>query len=270
VIYFTPADRDYPTGFNIMESVQQEMKAVVASGVVGVFKKIFGESWGPRLEYILRNAILAVLDYPNSTLLGVMRVLTDTSFRRLVVNEIKDPVIKDFFINEYEKYDPKFRQEAIAPIQNKVGQFLSSAVIRNIVGQPKSSFRIDEVMNSGKILLVDLSIGKIGEDNSALLGAMLITKIQLAAMSRAYISEEERRDFYLYVDEFQNFATDSFAVILSEARKYRLNLIMTNQYISQMPEPVAFRPGRRCGPNSRPHYRCRLFRACRQVVQFRS
>jgi hypothetical protein len=151
---------------------------------------------------------------------------------------VKDPVIRDFFINEYEKYEPKFRQEAIAPIQNKVGQFLSSSIIRNIVGQPKSTLRIDDIMNSGKILLADLSTGKIGEDNSALLGSMLITKIQLAAMGRTKIAEDERRDFYLYVDEFQNFATDSFATILSEARKYRLNLVMVNQYISQMPETV--------------------------------
>lgn len=240
VVYFNPADYENPVAFNVLENNDNnpEMKNVIASGVVGIFKKIFGESWGPRLEYILRNAILAVLEYPNSTLLSVMRILTDNAYRRLVLSEVKDPVIRDFFINEYEKYEPKFRQEAIAPIQNKVGQFLSSSIIRNIVGQPKSTLRIDEIMNSGKILLADLSTGKIGEDNSALLGSMLITKIQLAAMGRTKIAEDERRDFYLYVDEFQNFATDSFATILSEARKYRLNLVMVNQYISQMPETV--------------------------------
>lgn len=239
VIYFNPADVDFPIGFNILESVNPELRAIVASGAVGIFKKIFGESWGPRLEYILRNAILALLDYPNSTLIGVMRILTDTAYRRVVVSNITDPVIKDFFVNEYEKYDPKFRNEAIAPIQNKVGQFLSSSIIRNVVGQPKSSMDISQIMDTGKILLADLSTGKIGEDNSALLGSMLITKIQLAAMQRAYVSEAERRDFYLYVDEFQNFATDSFATILSEARKYHLNLVMTNQYISQLSEAVA-------------------------------
>ncbi|MEX1051977.1 MAG: type IV secretion system DNA-binding domain-containing protein [Patescibacteria group bacterium] len=239
VVYFNPADRDFPIGFNILENINPEMQSVVASGVVGIFKKIFGESWGPRLEYILRNAILALLDSPNSTLLGVMRILTDNAYRRKVVNEIKDPVIRDFFINEYEKYEPKFRQEAIAPIQNKVGQFLSSSVIRNIVGQPKSAIDIRQIMDEGKILLADLSTGKIGEDNSALLGSMLITKVQLAAMSRTNVDEQQRRDFYLYVDEFQNFATDSFATILSEARKYRLNLVMINQYTSQMPETVA-------------------------------
>jgi hypothetical protein len=239
VVYFNPADHDFPIGFNILENVQPEMQNVVASGVVGIFKKIFGESWGPRLEYILRNSVLALLEYPNSTLLGVMRILTDNAYRRKVISVLKDPVIKDFFVNEYEKYEPKFRQEAIAPIQNKVGQFLSSSTIRNIVGQPRSTMDIRKIMDEGKILLADLSTGKIGEDNSALLGSMLITKIQLAAMGRTNVAEEDRRDFYLYVDEFQNFATDSFATILSEARKYRLNLVMINQYISQMPETVA-------------------------------
>lgn len=239
VVYFNPSDSEHPIGFNILENVSPEHKNIISSGVVGVFKKIFGESWGPRLEYILRNVVLALLETPNSTLLGVMRILTDNSYRRLVVNNITDPVIKDFFVNEFEKYDAKFRQEAIAPIQNKVGQFLSSSVIRNIVGQPKSSLRISEIMDDGKILLADLSTGKIGEDNSALLGSMLITKIQLSAMQRAYLKEDQRRDFYLYVDEFQNFATDSFATILSEARKYHLNLVMTNQYISQLSEAVA-------------------------------
>ncbi len=239
VVIFSPADKEYPIAFNILENVDPDLKNIVASGVVGIFKKIFGESWGPRLEYILRNTVLALLDYPNATMLGILRVLNDPSYRLKVIEKIQDPVIKDFFINEFEKYDQKFRSEAIAPIQNKVGQFLSSSTIRNIVGQPKSSFNIEDIMNNGKILLLDLSIGRIGEDNSALLGSMMITKIQLAAMSRANLLPEQRKNFYLYVDEFQNFATDSFAVILSEARKYKLNLIMTNQYIAQMPETVA-------------------------------
>jgi len=239
VVYFNPSDREFPVGFNPLENVDPDLKNIVASGVVGIFKKIFGESWGPRLEYILRNAILALLEYPDSTLLGVMRILTDKDFRKGVVAKITDPVVKEFFVNEYDKWDQKFRLEAIQSIQNKVGQFLSSSTIRNVVGQPKSSFNIREVMDTGKILLLDLSIGRIGEDNASLLGAMMITKIQLAAMQRADVAEEKRRDFYLYVDEFQNFATESFAVILSEARKYHLNLIMTNQYIAQMPEIVA-------------------------------
>jgi hypothetical protein len=239
VVYFAPADRDYPIGFNLLESVDEEYKNIVASGIVGIFKKIFGESWGPRLEYILRNVVLGLLDYPGATMLSILKVLTDTKFRRGVIDKITDPVIKDFFLNEYEKYDQKFRTEAVAPIQNKVGQFLSSTVIRNIVGQESSSINIRNIMDEKKILLIDLSIGRIGEDNSALLGSMLITKIQMAAMSRADMKKEERQPFYLYVDEFQNFATDSFAVILSEARKYGLSLMMTNQYIAQMPETVA-------------------------------
>ncbi|MBM2821031.1 MAG: hypothetical protein HW405_791 [Candidatus Berkelbacteria bacterium] len=238
VILFSPADRLYPVGFNVLENVDPELKNIVASGVVGIFKKIFGESWGPRLEYILRNTILALLDYPDATMLGITKILVDQDFRNRVIEKIQDPVIKDFFVNEFEKYDPKFRTEAIAPIQNKVGQFLSSSTIRNIVGQPKSTINIEEIMNTGKILFLDLSIGEIGEDSSALLGAMMITKIQLAAMRRAIIPQEQRKDFYLYVDEFQNFATESFATILSEARKYRLNLIITHQYIAQVPEEV--------------------------------
>lgn len=239
VVYISPADRDFPVGFNLLESVNPEYKNIVASGIVGVFKKIFGESWGPRLEYILRNVVLGLLDYPNATMLSIIKVLTDTKYRREVVAKITDPVIRDFFINEYERYDQKFRTEAVAPIQNKVGQFLSSTIIRNIVGQEKSSVDLRALMDSKKIVLIDLSIGKIGEDNSALLGSMLITKIQMAAMTRADLSKEERIPFYLYVDEFQNFATDSFAVILSEARKYGLSLTVTNQYVAQMPETVS-------------------------------
>lgn len=239
VVYFNPADKEWPVGFNPLEAVDPELKNIVASGVVGIFKKIFGESWGPRLEYILRNALLACVDYKDSTLLSVMRLLTDKTYRDKVINAIDDPVVRDFFNNEYNKYDPRFQREAIAPIQNKVGQFLSSSTIRNIVGQPKSTIDLGEIMNSKKIFLVDLSVGKIGEDNSALLGAMIITKFQLAAMQRAKIPLAQRKDFYLYVDEFQNFATESFAIILSEARKYKLNLTMTNQYIAQMHEQVA-------------------------------
>lgn len=239
VVWFAPYDREYPVGFNVMDSVDEDLKSVIASGVVGIFKKIFGESWGPRLEYILRNAVLSLIGYPNATLLGVTRILVDKDYRKKVVETLNDPVLRDFWINEFDKYDIKFRTEAVAPIQNKVGQFLSSATIRNIVGQPLSTINMKEIMDARKILLVDLSIGKIGEDVSALLGAMVITKIQITALERANIVEADRVDFYLYVDEFQNFATDSFAVILSEARKYKLNLIMTNQFIAQMPEIVA-------------------------------
>lgn len=234
VIYFNPGDMDWSIAFNVMEAVDPRYKHLVASGLIGVFKKIWADSWGPRLEYVLRNAILALLDYPGSTLLGIMRMLVDKSFRKKVIDKIKDPVVKSFWVEEYSKYPDRFQAEAIAPIQNKVGQFLSISLIRNIVGQLKSKINMREVMDKKKILLLNLAKGKIGEDASALFGAMVITKLQLAAMSRVDIPEHERTDFYLYVDEFQNFATDAFADILSEARKYRLNLIIAHQYIGQL------------------------------------
>lgn len=238
VVYFDPADVDYPVAFNPLEAVDPQYKYLVASGLVSSLKKIWADSWGPRLEYILRNVILALLDYPSSTMLGIMRMLADKNYRKKVVDTIQDPVVKAFWVNEFANYNERFRSEAISPIQNKVGQFLSSSIIRNIVAQPKSTIDMRDIMDNGKILLINVSKGRIGEDNSALLGAMLITKIQLAAMDRAKIPEQDRRDFYLYVDEFQNFATESFATILSEARKYRLNLIVAHQYITQMEEVV--------------------------------
>jgi CxxC-x17-CxxC domain-containing protein len=238
VIYLNPADQNFPLAFNVMEAVNPEYRHLVASGLIGVFKKIWADSWGPRLEYILRNAILALLEYPGSTLLGVTRILVDKKYREKVVDNVSDPVVKQFWIEEFSKWNERVLQEVISPIQNKVGQFLSSSLIRNIVGQTQSSFNLREIMDSEKILILNLSKGRIGEDNSALLGAMMITKIQLAAMGRVDIPEENRRDFYLYVDEFQNFATESFANILSEARKYRLDLILANQYIAQIDERV--------------------------------
>lgn len=238
VIVFDPADRGFPVAFNLLENVDDDFKGMVASGFVGIFKKIFGNSWGPRLEHILRNTVLALLDYPNSTMLDIPKMLTETRFREKVVEYVTDPVIKDFWQLEFAQYDSKFRTEAVSPILNKVGQFLATATIRNIVGQPQSTIDIRQIMDQRKIMVVNLSRGKIGEDNSALLGAMMITKIQLAAMSRADVTVDQRPDCHLYVDEFQNFATDSFAVILSEARKYHLNLTIANQYIAQLPEEV--------------------------------
>ena len=238
VIYFNPADMEYPIAFNVVEQVAPHLRHLVASGLIGVFKKLWADSWGPRLEYILRNTILAILDYPDSTLLGVTRMLSDKVFRRKVIAKIQDPVVKAFWVNEFAGYADKFASEAVSPIQNKVGQFLSSSLIRNIVGQVKSSIDMREIMDEGKILIMNLSKGRIGEDNSSLLGSMMITKIQLAAMSRVNIPENQRKDFYLYIDEFQNFTTDSFANILSEARKYRLDLIMANQYIEQLGDVV--------------------------------
>ena len=238
VIYFNPADQKFPIAFNVMEAVDPEYRHLIASGLVGVFKKIWADSWGPRLEYILRNTILALLEYPGSTMLGIMRMLVDKKYRQRVIAKSTDPVVKSFWVDEFTQWNQGALQEVISPIQNKVGQFLSSSLIRNIVGQTKSSFDVRSVMDNQKILIMNLSKGRMGEDISALLGAMMITKIQLAAMERVDIPEEERRDFYLYVDEFQNFATESFANILSEARKYRLNLILANQYITQLEEPV--------------------------------
>lgn len=238
VIYFNPSDIDNPLALNVMEKVGPEYRHLVASGLVGVFKKIWADSWGPRLEYLLRNAILALLEYPSSTLLGVTRILVDKEYRDKVLEKVSDPVVKSFWTDEFSKYHDRLMADAIAPIQNKVGQFLSSALIRNIVGQTKSSFSVREVMDQEKILIMNLSKGRVGEDNSALLGAMMITKIQLAAMARVDTPEKERKDFYLYVDEFQNFATESFSNILSEARKYRLNLILAHQYIAQLEESV--------------------------------
>ncbi len=234
VIYFNPADVEYPIAFNILEAVEEDKKNLIASGMMGVFKKIWPDVWSARMEYILNNTILALLDYPGSTMLGVSRMMSDSDFRKRVYPAIKDPVVKGFWINEFDKWDDKFRKEAVAAIQNKVGQFLSSSVIRHVVGQPKSSIDLRDIMDNEKILIVNLSKGRIGEDSMRLLGGMLITKMQLAVMGRVDIPEEQRKDFYLYVDEFQNFANESFAGILSEARKYRLNLILTHQYINQL------------------------------------
>jgi len=238
VVVFDPSDRAYPIGFNLLEQVDDDFKGMVASGFVGIFKKIFGDSWGPRLEHILRNTVLALLDNPNSTMLDIPKMLTDNRFRDKVVDNVKDTVIKEFWVNEFAQYDAKFRTEAVSPILNKVGQFLATATIRNIVGQAHSKINIREIMDQEKILIINLSRGKIGEDNSALLGAMMITKIQLSAMSRADVTIDKRPESFLYVDEFQNFATDSFSVILSEARKYNLALTMANQYVEQLPEEV--------------------------------
>ncbi len=235
VVYFNPADVDYPIAFNILESVDDpHQKNLVASGLIGIFKKLWADSWGPRLEYLLRNAILALLDFPGATLLGVTRILVDKEYRKKVIDKTRDPVVKSFWTQEYPKYNQQFQVEAASPIQNKVGQFLSLSLIRNIIGQVKSAIDIRDIMDNKKILFLNLSKGRIGEDSSALLGAMMITKIQMAAMGRVDIPEDDREDFYLYVDEFQNFVTNSFADILSEARKYKLNLIIAHQYIAQL------------------------------------
>lgn len=238
VIYFNPDDVQYPIAFNPLEQVGTEYRHLVASGIMGVFKKIWPDVWSARMEYILNNSLLALLEYPGSTLLGIMRLLSDKEYRRKVVDNLQDPVVKSFWINEFARYTQKFETEATAAIQNKVGQFVTNPLIRNILGQSRSTVDLRKVMDEGRILIANLSKGKIGEDNSALIGSMLITKLQMGAMSRVDVPEEKRRDFFLYVDEFQNFATESFANVLSEARKYRLSLVLAHQYIEQLHEKV--------------------------------
>ncbi|MBU0531093.1 type IV secretion system DNA-binding domain-containing protein [Patescibacteria group bacterium] len=239
IVYFNPADVDHPVGFNVLEVVREDQKHLVASGLMLVFKKIWPDVWSARMEHIMNNCILALLENPGNTLLGINRLLVDRDFRRKIISNIKDPVVKSFWITEYEQWQDKFRSEAIAPIQNKVSQFLSTSLIRNIVGQVHSTVQPRDIMDNRQILVMNLSKGRIGEDASALLGGLMITRLQLAAMERVDIPEEDRQDFYLFIDEFQNFATDAFANILSEARKYHLNLIMAHQYIEQLEETVA-------------------------------
>lgn len=233
VIYFNPADTEFPMAFNPLEVNDPKLKTHTCSELIGVLKRMF-DSWGPRLEYILRYSILALLDYPDATMLDITRLLTEKKFRQEVLQYVIDPVVKNFWVIEFASWNDKFASEAVAPVLNKVGAFTANPLVRNIIGQPKSSFNVRNIIDEHKILLVNLSRGLVGEDNAALLGALLVTKIQLAAMGRADIPAAERHPFYLYVDEFQNFATDSFATILSEARKYGLYLTVANQYIAQM------------------------------------
>ena len=240
VVLFDPSDQGMPVALNPLECPDYTQKNLMASGIVEVFKKQFGFSWGPRLEYLLNYAVLTLIEVPGTTLLGVTRLLADTNYQKYIVHQINDPVIRDFWENEYKekKGNQRFISEALDPIQNKVGRFLASPTIRNILGQRNSTIKLDKIMDNGKILLVNLAKGKIGEDNANLLGAMIVSRLSFMAMQRVKMREEDRKDFYLYVDEFQNFASDSFANILSEARKYRLNLNITHQYTAQLPEEM--------------------------------
>ncbi len=239
VVYFNPADINYPMGFNILEVKNEEQKHLLVGGLMGTFKKIWPDVWSSRMEYILNNTLIVLIENPGSTLMGVNRLLSDKAYRKQIVGNAKDPVVKAFWMDEFASYSERYATEAVAPIQNKIGQFLSASVIRNMVAQVKSTFNVREIMDGQKIFVMNLSKGRIGEDNSRLLGGMIITKIQLSAMERVDTPEHERKDFFLYVDEFQNFANPSFANILSEARKYRLSLIMAHQYIKQLDEIVA-------------------------------
>lgn len=241
VVYFAPFDTNYPISFNVMEDVDPDSRHLVVNGLMASFKKIWQDAWSARMEYILTNTLLALLEYPGSTLLGVNRMLAEKDYRNEVVNNITDASVKSFWVDEYGKWDPRYAREAGAAIQNKIGQFTANPLIRNIIGQPQSSFDIRKIMDEKKILLVNLSKGRIGEQNAKLLGGMLITKIYLAAMSRAEVGSANLKnlpDFFFFVDEFQNFATESFADILSEARKYKLNLTIAHQYVAQMQEEV--------------------------------
>ena len=237
-VYFNPGDLDFPIGLNLLARVAPDERPLVASGIVGAFKSLWPDSWGPRLEYILYNAIAALLECENTTLLGVNRLLTDDAYRAWVIRQVKDPFIRAFWQDEYASYDARFQREAIAPIQNKLGQFLASPVIRNILGQVKNRVNILFVMDHQRLFIANLSKGKLGHDKANLLGSLLVTQFQLAAMARTNQPEHERRDFYLFIDEFQNFSTDAFAAILAEARKYRLCLTLSHQYVDQLALPV--------------------------------
>lgn len=241
VVYFAPFDMENPIAFNVMEDVGYDKRHLVVSGLMATFKKIWEDAWSARMEYILTNTLLALLEYPDATLLGVNRMYTDKAYRAKVVDNVKDPVVKDFWTKEFAGYTDRFTQEATPAIQNKIGQFTGNPLIRNIIGQPKSSFDIRELMDQNKILLINLSKGLVGDTNMRLLGSMLTTRIFLAAMSRAELNPtalKKAEQFYFYVDEFQNFANDTFSEILSEARKYSLNLIIAHQYVEQMEEQV--------------------------------
>lgn len=238
VILFDPGDTAFPIAFNPMEKLDEAYKMQVTIGFLQIFKKLFGSNWTYRLEHVLRYTTLALLDSPNTTVLSILKMLTDKNYRQKIVARIEDSVVKNFWVSEFAGWSEKFDAEAITPLLNKVGQFVATDMIRNIVAQSKTKFSLREVMDDKKILLMKVSKGLLGEENSSLIGSMIITKLYEAAMSRADTPEEERKDFYFYVDEFQNFATDTFAEILSEARKYRLNLTLAHQYMGQLSDVV--------------------------------
>ena len=235
VVYFNPADLEYPIGFNMLRAASPDEEHLVVSTAVSAFKHLWADSWGPRLEYILANALAALVEQGRSTLLEVQRMVSDERFRARIAKRIKDPVVRKFWLDEFAEYDKRFRAEAVAPIQNKLGRFLASAPLRNILGQVRNSLDLPFLMDNQRILIANLSKGTLGEDKASLLGSLLVASFHLVAVGRAKTPEAERKDFYLYIDEFQNFATDAFATILSEARKYRLNLTLAHQYLDQLP-----------------------------------
>lgn len=234
VVYFNPSDAEHLVGFNLLYAVPADRRHRAASGLVSSMKSIWRDSWGPRLEYILYAAVAALLDCQNVSILGIQRMLVDRSYRRWVVNQVRDPIVRSFWIDEFERYDNRYLREAIAPIQNKVGQLLMAAPVRNVLGQVRRKIDPRFMMDDGRIFVANLAKGALGEDKANLLGSVLATSFELAALDRVDVPEESRRDFHLYIDEFQNFTTDSFASILSEARKYRLCLTLSHQYLDQV------------------------------------
>ena len=238
VLYFHPSDQEHPVGFNPLAGVEPAQRPLIVSGIVEALRNLWPDSWGPRMEYILQNAIAALLHVENSSLLGINRLLTDAAYRRWVVRQVTDPFVRKFWEEEYESYDARFRREAIAPIQNKLGQFCLHPLVRNVLGQVKARVSLPHVMEHSQIFLANLSKGQLGTDKSALLGSLLVSQFQAAAMARAALPEEERKDFFLFIDEFQHFTTEAFASLLAEARKYRLNLTLSHQYLDQLSEPV--------------------------------
>jgi type IV secretory pathway TraG/TraD family ATPase VirD4 len=238
VVYFNPHDLDWPFSLNPFERVSPEKRHLVAASLMSVFEKLFASSWGPRMAHILRNSILALLEMPGSSLLGIPRLLSDVHYREKVIAKVSDAKVRDFWTNEFASYQSRFRTEAVSPVLNKVGAFLTSPLVRNIVGQARSKVTFRKLIDEGKILIANLPKGALGEENQILLGSLLVTKLQLAAMERVDMAEDDRLDFHLYCDEFQNFATPSFIEILSEARKYRLDLTLAHQYIEQLDDSI--------------------------------
>jgi hypothetical protein len=237
LVYFNPADPRHALGLNILESAGTRNHLVV-SGVISLFKTIWEDSWGPRMEHLFRYALTALVEVDGTTLADIPTILLNRDFRRWIVGQVEDVVVRDFWKNEYEQYSFRFRLEAISPILNKAGSFLVNQQIRDVVTKPKSDFDLRRIMDEGKIFIANLSKGKLGEDGSALLGSLLSTKFELAALSRANISTDQRSNFYLYVDEFPTLAGASFMGILSESRKYKLGLILVMQYVEQLDEDV--------------------------------
>jgi hypothetical protein len=240
VIYFNPADESYVIGFNPLQNIKEDQQHLVIAGLLATFKKIWAESWGPRLEYILRYTLITLCTYPDATLLDIQPLLTNYDFRKRILSYCKDQYILSFWYNEFDKYSPQLKAEAISPILNKTGLFIAITQLRNVIGQTRKSFQIQEVMDEGKILICNLSKGKMGEDATTVLGSMLVNATQLAALNRASITEEYRKPFYLYVDEMHSFVSLSFTDILAEARKYKLSLFLAHQYIEQVHEKIRY------------------------------